>query len=137
MAYVVGCYHFLEGDYQLAHQHLNKTQQLLTTAEDDSIVDRKQLKGFLVACEDMLKVEREEEKKEEDSSCELSLARSLESYFQADDFKVSLIVSLDSKLTSHQTVLNSEIIQETLKRGGDKIYNPHYVYYLPGHAHFA
>ena len=86
---MIGCFHFIEGEYKLACGHLEKTQALLADVQGACEVDRDRLRGFLLACEGMLgeKKEKGEEKRKRERHTNLS-PNSLEKFLQAKDYQV-------------------------------------------------
>lgn len=92
LEYVIGCFHFVEGEYRLSHDHLTRTQELLARDRGHCQVDGGKLRGFLQACGGMLGTEGEEEGAEErKGKLKSSSVNSLEESLRAKDYHVSLM----------------------------------------------
>lgn len=91
LEYVIGCFHFAEGEYRLSHRHLTRTQELLARVQGHCQVDRGKLRGFLLACEGMLGKGEEGGAEEKKGRLKSSSVISLEESLRAKDYQVSFV----------------------------------------------
>ena len=98
---MIGCYHFVEEHYELAHAHLLRAQELLTKIKGHCEVEKSKLTGYLLACEGVLgrgrgrdDEGRDSDVLEEAGGSVKSPAGNLEKYMLSKDYKVAYSIEV-------------------------------------------